>query len=135
MKRYLLTSPAFIASALLAEGSIITQDDLGYVDGKPQPAPKGSIEVDKSGNPVTDAGADLLQAIVTGEHEPQSPLEALVSGVDLDGDGDDDEALAAALAGHAAAVAADPVPPAPPAPPAPASPGTAAPEAPKRRGR
>ena len=131
-KRFLLTSPAFIASALLAEGSIITQDDLGYVDGKPQPAPKGSIEIDAHGNPVTDAGADLLQAIVNGEHEPQSSVEALVSGVDLDDEGDDDEALAAALAGHAAAVAADP---APPAPPAPASPGTAAPEAPKRRGK
>lgn len=70
MRRFLLTSPAFIASTLLAEGSIVTQDDLGYVDGKPQPPPSSAIEVDSNGLPVTDEGEDLLKAALAGDKPP-----------------------------------------------------------------
>jgi hypothetical protein len=89
MRRFLLTSPAFIASTLLAEGSIITQDDLGYVDGIPQPPPSSAIEVDEKGMPVTDEGEDLLKAALAGD-KPPPPIMPIppATGEDLTGGAD-----------------------------------------------
>lgn len=80
MKRYMLTSPAFVAATLLVEGSIITQADLGKKtvpvlgkDGKPTGKtkevdvrpPSDAIEVDAKGNPVNAADEDLLAGLST----------------------------------------------------------------------
>lgn len=122
MRRFLLTSPAFIASTLLAEGSMITQDDLGYVDGIPQPPPSSAIEVDEKGMPVTDEGEDLLKAALAGD-KPPPPIMPIppATGEDLTGGADKDPA--------------DPVgetPPPPPAAETPVSPPAAEPA--RRRG-
>lgn len=65
MTRYMLTEPAFIASALLAAGSIITDEDLpegperdatGALTGKiiRSKPPRSSIEVDDNGQPINE---------------------------------------------------------------------------------
>jgi len=89
MKRYLLTEPSFIGSALLAAGSIITDADLPYgaamepgrYEGPPEnrvwiaAAPKAdgskvrsappasAIEIDASGQPVHKADLAALAGI------------------------------------------------------------------------
>ena len=74
-KRYLLTEPAFIGAALLAAGSIITEDDLpvgpGPIDestGKRGPhirsaPPTSAIQVDRHGQPVDDEDLAALAGI------------------------------------------------------------------------
>lgn len=85
-KRWKLTEPAFVAATLLTAGSIITQDDLGFITrGKrkiPVTPPMTAVEVDAKGRPLTRKGADLLASAATGE-----PVED-----DLDEDDDFDPA-------------------------------------------
>ena len=92
MKRYILSSPAFVAATLLTAGSIITDDDLGTKevpvldkDGKPTGKtkrvqvrpPADAIEVDAKGQPVDAVGAAALAAVAT---EPVQ-IAAMTAGV------------------------------------------------------
>lgn len=74
MKRWILANVAFIASSLVAAGSIITQEDLGkvkvtdaetgkekLVDVKP---PHDAIEIDEKGNPKNRAQAEDLANLI-----------------------------------------------------------------------
>lgn len=74
MKRWILANVAFIASSLVAAGSVITEEDLGKVKvtdpetGKqklvPVKPPHDAIEIDAKGNPKDDSrAADLANLI------------------------------------------------------------------------
>lgn len=71
-QRWMLASVGFFGS-LLAPGSIITQDDLGFVtvkdeDGKekrePVKPPRDAIEIDEAGNPVDKRRSDDMAEIL-----------------------------------------------------------------------
>lgn len=117
MKRYMLTSPAFIAATLLVEGSIITQAELGKKtvqvlgkDGKPTGKtkevdvrpPSDAIEVDAKGNPINPADEDLLAGLATGDDGSGNSPPPIVSdqgdGDKKDGDKEPDPAAANAPA-------------------------------------
>lgn len=73
MKRWILANVAFIASSLVAAGSIITQEDLGKVKitddaGKEKlvnvKPPHDAIEIDENGNPVDKRQAEDLANLI-----------------------------------------------------------------------
>lgn len=74
MKRWILANVAFIASSLVAAGSVITEEDLGKVKvtdpetGKqklvPVKPPHDAIEIDAKGNPKDDSRADDLANLI-----------------------------------------------------------------------
>lgn len=105
MKRYMLTSPAFVAATLLVEGSIITEAELGVKvvpvldkDGKPTGKtknvpvrpPSDAIEVDAKGNPIDPADEDLLAGLATGDDGAGNPPPLIVPDQG-DGDNKDDD--------------------------------------------
>lgn len=98
MKRYMLTEPAFIGTALLAAGSIITDDDLpegqeaepGHYEGSGDqrvwipprlipgtsmrsPPPASAIEVDANGVPKRKEDAGFAALRIPTEIAPVSP--------------------------------------------------------------
>lgn len=84
IKHYMLTEPAFIAGALLTAGSRINSNDLGFKTvtekGKPKKIavrpPSTAIEVDERGNPKSEADADLLASVASGnEGVPIAPVQ------------------------------------------------------------
>lgn len=74
MKRWILANVAFIASSLVAAGSVITQEDLGKVKvtdaetGKEKlvnvKPPHDAIEIDGNGNPIDKAKAEDLANLI-----------------------------------------------------------------------
>lgn len=74
MKRYLLTEAAFIGAALLAAGSIITENDLPVGphpdpendDDYRSPPPESAIEIDTNGQPVKKRDRATLAALGLG---------------------------------------------------------------------
>ncbi|MGL5735554.1 MAG: hypothetical protein ACRCYS_11870 [Beijerinckiaceae bacterium] len=87
MKRYMLTEPAFIGNALLAAGSIVTDDDLpespvlddaGEETGEMfrSPPPKSSIEVDEAGLPLNKRDRSRAAVAVADKVDPLPPANA-----------------------------------------------------------
>lgn len=74
MKRWILANVAFIASSLVAPGSIITEEDLGKVEVKDEETgktklvqvkpPHDAIEIDANGNPKDKGRADDLSTLI-----------------------------------------------------------------------
>ena len=101
MKRYLLTEAAFIGAALLAAGSIITENDLP-VGPHPDtendedfrsPPPDSAIEIDSNGQPVKKRDRATMQALGLGVTEvapiaPHAPNPTMPQALPPHGVGD-----------------------------------------------
>lgn len=82
MKRYLLTEAAFIGAALLAAGSIITENDLPVGphpdpdndDDFRSPPPDSAIEIDSHGQPVKKRDRATMQALGLGVVTEVAPI-------------------------------------------------------------